>query len=162
MAKPSKKPNKKFNTRLHSSALNLSPSGKSQTLNHRRLRIAAQIQADLAQLIRDECQDPRIQFVTIQSVELSVDYAHAKVYVTTLAPDHEAVVAGLNDAAGFLHQFLFKRLSIHTIPRLRFQYDQTIVHAQKMMKLIAAANETNTTQADDLPAIDQDQDQNQD
>lgn len=52
---------------------------RKRTSPNRNVQIADQIQRDLSELIR-EVKDPRIGMVTFQSVELTPDYAHAKVY----------------------------------------------------------------------------------
>ncbi|MDB5836205.1 MAG: ribosome-binding factor [Caballeronia sp.] len=114
---------------------------KKRTSPNRNVQIADQIQRDLSELVRD-VKDPRIGMVTFQSVELTPDYAHAKVYFTTLTGDPKETEAGLNHAAGHLHNLLFKRLHIHTVPTLHFHYDQTVVRAVEMSKLIDEANST--------------------
>jgi ribosome-binding factor A len=45
----------------------------------------------------------------------------------------------LNQAAGFLRNGLFKRLHIHTVPTLHFQFDRTTERAADMNALIAQA-----------------------
>ena len=45
----------------------------------------------------------------------------------------------LNHAAGFLRSGLFKRLHIHTVPTLHFQFDRTTERAADMNALIAKA-----------------------
>jgi ribosome-binding factor A len=129
---------------------------KKRTSPNRNVQIADQIQRDLSALVRD-VKDPRIGMVTFQSVELTPDYAHAKVYFTTLTGDPKETEAGLNHAAGHLHNLLFKRLHIHTVPTLHFHYDQTVVRAVEMSKLIDEANSTRAkdddveeTKADDV------------
>lgn len=114
---------------------------KKRTSPNRNVQIADQIQRDLSALMR-EVKDPRVGMVTIQSVELTPDYAHAKVYFTTLTGDPQLTQDGLNHAAGHLHNLLFKRLHIHTVPTLHFHYDQTIEKAVEMSKLIDEANAT--------------------
>ena len=106
---------------------------------NRGFRIADQIQRDLAELIRD-LKDPRIGLVTLNSVEISADYAHAKVYFSQLLGDTEACTEALNEAAGFLRNGLFKRLAIHTVPTLHFHYDRTTERAADISALIAKAN----------------------
>jgi ribosome-binding factor A len=49
--------------------------------------------------------------------------------------------AGLNEAAGFLRNGLFKRLAIHTVPTLHFHFDKTTQRAAEMSALIRKANE---------------------
>ena len=43
----------------------------------RSFKIADQIQRDLAELIARELKDPRVGMVTLQSVQVTPDYAHA-------------------------------------------------------------------------------------
>ncbi|ODS92358.1 MAG: ribosome-binding factor A [Comamonas sp. SCN 65-56] len=105
---------------------------------HRDLRIADQIQRDLAELIRG-LKDPRVGMVTVQAVEVTPDYAHAKVYFSILVGDGEASQEALNQSAGFLRNGLFKRLQIHTVPTLHFIYDRTSERAADMNSLIARA-----------------------
>ena len=111
---------------------------KKSTTPNRGFRVADQIQRDLAELIR-EVKDPRVGMVTINMVELTPDYAHAKVYFSLLAGNPEETTEALNHAAGFLRNGLFKRLHIHTVPTLHFQFDRTTERAADMNALIARA-----------------------
>jgi ribosome-binding factor A len=111
---------------------------KSSTPN-RGFRIADQIQRDLTDLIARELKDPRVGMVTLQGVEVTPDYAHAKVYFSLLTGDPEGTTEALNQAAGFLRNGLFKRLHIHTVPTLHFIFDQTPERAADMNALIARA-----------------------
>ena len=113
---------------------------KKSTVN-RSFRVADQIQRDVAELIRD-LKDPRLGMVTINSVEVSPDYAHAQVYFSVLVGDATETAAALNEAAGFLRNGLFKRLSIHTVPTLHFHFDKTTERAADLSALISRANAT--------------------
>ncbi len=77
--------------------------------------------------------------VTIQAVEDTPDYAHAKVYFSMLTGDVAQTTEALNQAAGFLRNGLFKRLHIHTVPTLHFLFDRTTERAADMNALIAQA-----------------------
>ncbi|MFN3611473.1 30S ribosome-binding factor RbfA [Tepidimonas sp.] len=107
--------------------------------SNRGLKVADQIQRDLSELIPRELKDPRLGMVTIQAVEVSPDYAHAKVYFSVLVGDPQASQDALNQGAGFLRNALFKRLHIHTVPTLHFVYDRSIERAADMNALIAKA-----------------------
>ena len=102
-------------------------------------RVAEQIRRDLSELIRTELRDPRVQQVSITAVEVTPDYAHAKVYFSVLTGNPEEATEGLNAAAGFLRNGLFKRLHIHTVPTLHFLFDRTTERASDMNALIAKA-----------------------
>ena len=112
---------------------------KSATPN-RAFKVADQIQRDLTELIARELKDPRVGMVTIQAVEVTPDYAHAQVYFSVLISDPEQSALALNEAAGFLRNGLFKRLSIHTVPTLHFHFDKTTERAADLSALIARAN----------------------
>jgi len=56
-----------------------------------------------------------------------------------LTGDPALAAEGLNQAAGFLRNGLFKRLHIHTVPTLHFVYDRTPERASDMNALIAKA-----------------------
>ncbi len=76
---------------------------KSSTPN-RAFKVADQIQRDLSELIARELKDPRVGLVTLQGVEVTPDYAHAKVFFSLLTGDPEQTQQGLNQAAGFFAQ----------------------------------------------------------
>ena len=113
-------------------------TAKKSSSPNRGFKVADQIQRDLTELIRD-LKDPRIGMVTLQGVEVTPDYAHAKVFFSVLIGDGEASEEALNQAAGFLRNGLFKRLHIHTVPTLHFVYDRTTEKAADMNALIARA-----------------------
>ncbi|MBU6195545.1 MAG: 30S ribosome-binding factor RbfA [Burkholderiales bacterium] len=110
-----------------------------RSIPNRGLRVADQIQRDLAELIR-ELKDPRLGMVTINAVEVTPDYAHARVYFSVLVGDAQGNQDALNEAAGFLRNGLFKRLAIHTVPTLHFQFDRTTERAAELNALILQAN----------------------
>lgn len=111
---------------------------KSATPN-RAFKVADQIQRDLTELIARELKDPRVGMVTLQGVEVTPDYAHAKVFFSLLVGDPVETQAALNQAAGFLRNGLFKRLQIHTVPTLHFHFDRTTERAAEMSALINKA-----------------------
>ena len=112
---------------------------KASSVPNRGYRVADQIQRDLSELIARELKDPRVGMVTINAVEVTPDYAHAKVFFSLLTGDPEEATQGLNAAAGFLRNGLFKRLHIHTVPTLHFVVDRTTERASDMNALIAKA-----------------------
>ena len=114
------------------------PKRKAATPN-RAFKVADQIQRDLTELIARELKDPRVGMVTNQAVEVTPDYAHAKVFFSMLTGDVTETTEALNQAAGFLRNGLFKRLHIHTVPTLHFLFDRTTERAADMNALIAQA-----------------------
>lgn len=115
------------------------PRKRKPAVAHRSYQVADQIRRDLSELIARELKDPRVGMLTLQSVEVTPDYAHAKVYFSLLVGDPVATQEALNQGAGFLRNALFKRLHIHTVPTLHFVYDRTQERAADMNALIAKA-----------------------
>jgi len=124
----------------------------SKSIPQRGLRVADQIQKDLSELIAFELKDPRVGMVTLSEVQLTPDYAHAKIYFTMLKDDAESVkntLAGLQAAAGYLRNQLGKRLHIHTLPQLHFLHDVSAARGMAMSALIDKANATRAADFDE-------------
>ena len=66
-----------------------------RTIPNRAFQVADQIQRDLTELIARELKDPRVGMVTIQAVEVTPDYAHAKVFFSLLVGDPRESEAAL-------------------------------------------------------------------
>ena len=116
----------------------------------RSSRVVEQIKRELAELIRLELKDPRVKFVTINDVEITPDYAHAKVFFTVLETDKRAEIeAGLLRGAGFLRRELGKRVRIHTLPQLHFVYDASVEQGARMSQLIDEAVRSDQKQDDE-------------
>jgi ribosome-binding factor A len=127
----------------------------SKTMPARAMRVADQIQRDLAELIAFEVKDPRIGLITLTEVQLTPDYAHAKVYFTMLNDNPDAIrhtVEGLAKASGYLRALLGKRLHIHTLPQLHFLHDATTARGMQLSALIDQANATRAADADEPSA----------
>ncbi len=107
----------------------------------RSSRVAEQIQRELAELIRLELKDPRVGLVTLTGVDLTPDYAHAKVFYTTLADGaaRQEIEAGLRRASGFLRRELGRRIRIHTLPELHFVFDESVERGDRLSRLIDEA-----------------------
>ena len=116
------------------------PAHKSKTFS-RKDRVAEQIRRELAELIRTELKDPRVGMVSVTEVEVTPDYAHAKVWFSTLAgSEHIApVLEGLQQSAGFLRRELGKRIRIHTTPQLSFVFDPSLERGADLSRLIEKA-----------------------
>jgi ribosome-binding factor A len=121
-------------------------------------RVADQIQRELAVLIQFEINDPRIGMVSVTGVTVSKDLSHANVFVSLLnsrvkEPGYSALetqgeldkleieenLKALNKAAGYLRSLLAKRLKLRTVPKLHFNYDNSIVNGQHLSALIDEA-----------------------
>lgn len=104
----------------------------------RSQRVVEQIQRELAELIRTEVKDPRVGFITLTGVEITPDYAHAKVFFTSMTGEESVpgILVGLRRASGFLRRELGRKVRIHTTPELHFVYDRSVEEGSRMSRLI--------------------------
>jgi ribosome-binding factor A len=105
-------------------------------------RIAAELRRDIAEVLRSEVKDPRLKPVTIQEVRVSRDLSHAKVFFTCFpmddcGPDRLRLLNGR--LAGFLRARLARRVSLRTVPQLRFVHDESIARGEHLSRLIEEA-----------------------
>jgi ribosome-binding factor A len=110
--------------------------------NPQRLRrVADQIQRELSDILRSELKDPRVGMITLTGVEVSPDFAHAKVFFTSLAEaaQRDEVRTGLKRASGFLRTMLGARMKIHNTPELHFVYDESVESGIRLTHLIEDA-----------------------
>lgn len=107
----------------------------------RNQRLGAQILRTLSELLRFETKDPRLQGVSLISVELSKDLSVARIYFSLFNPedDPNPVIEGLDRACGFLRTKLSRSLKVRRVPELRFVHDDSAEQSAKISKLIDRA-----------------------
>jgi ribosome-binding factor A len=103
--------------------------------SRRSERLADQIMRELATLLAEEVQDPRLNLVTISGARLNPDMTVAKVLYTLHGDEARLKEAadGLNQAKGFLRSQLGRRIKVKFVPELRFERDEfleTMVYGQ--------------------------------
>lgn len=108
----------------------------------RARRIEQQILRELAQLLRFECKDQRLAWVTPVDVRLSSDLSVASIYVGILgknADEAAEIMKVLNQAAGYFRTEIGKRMMLRITPQLRFFFDSVEEEAQKVDALLRKA-----------------------
>jgi len=103
----------------------------------RSYRVADLLKEELALQISREFRNSELGLITITSLELSADLAHARVFVTVLQEDlvHSSVNI-LNEEASFLRHLLAKNLPLKGVPKLRFMYDPSCSTGDRLTRLI--------------------------
>jgi ribosome-binding factor A len=106
-------------------------------------RVGDHLKRELSLLIQQEVRDPRVGMVNIIAVEVSRDYAHAKVYVTFVGDRTDAqrveALKGLNNASGFLRSKIASDSHMRTTPRLFFVFDVSVQRGADLSALIDRA-----------------------
>ena len=107
----------------------------------RNQRLGNQVLRTLNELLRFETKDPRLDGVSVTSVDLSRDLSVARVYYSMLDPnaDPAPVQTGLEAAAGFLRGKLGRAIKVRHVPELRFEHDDSAAEGQRISDLIEDA-----------------------
>ncbi len=102
-------------------------------------RINAEVQRELADIIRSEIKDPRIPLMTsVVAVEVAPDLKTCKAYISVLGSDEEKqnAIKGLKNAEGFVKRQLAKNLNLRNTPQITFVLEQSIEYGVNMSKKI--------------------------
>ena len=103
------------------------------------IRINDELQRELANIIRTEVKDPRINKMTSGiKVETTSDLKYCKAFVSILGNDEEkaGVMQGLKNASGFIRHLLAERVNLRNPPEILFKLDDSVAYAIKMDRLI--------------------------
>lgn len=102
-------------------------------------RINSEVLRELANIIRGEIKDPRINPMTsVVSVEVAPDLKTCKAYISVLGDEEsqQKTLEGLRSAVGYIRRTLAKNLNLRNTPEIRFVMDQSIEYGVRMSKLI--------------------------
>ena len=101
-------------------------------------RVNQLIREEISVLIQRELKDPRLGFVTVTEVDVAKDLRTAKVYVSVLGPeaDWRSSLEALENARGFIRNWLVPRLRLRAIPHLTFHPDRSMAHAAHIQTVL--------------------------
>jgi len=107
-------------------------------MSHRPEKVEEVIKEALSHILQREVRDPRIGFVSVTDVDVSLDLRHARVFVSVLG-DPEAKAAtmqGLSSAARYIRRALGQRLQMRYTPEISFKLDESIERGARVLKLL--------------------------
>ena len=113
-------------------------------------RMNERIREILSELLMFEIKDPRLAGLTVTEVSLDREVQFADVYVNALGEEErqDEVLDALDRATGFLRRELGKRIRTRRTPELRFKWDDTFEHAERVDRLLDSL---------DIPPPDEDE-----
>ena len=102
-------------------------------------RISDRIREELAELLLRDLDDPRLKSVFVTDVRLDRELSHADIFVSALEGivRSREVVQGMASAAGYIRKELASRIELRAFPRLRFHWDPTPEHADRIERILA-------------------------
>ena len=110
--------------------------------NQRVYRIGSVIRKEIAQIIQNDINDPRIKDVVITDVEISKDLKHAKLFFIVFnhknkKPEEiKLITKAINASRLFFKRKLSKSSNLRSVPNLRFVFDDTESKAFELEELI--------------------------
>jgi ribosome-binding factor A len=106
-------------------------------------RVGDRLLEEIAELLRREIHDPRLQCLNLTGVRMSKDLRHAKVFFSLLggSGDREQALAGLKSASGFIRSRLAKKLNLRFVPSIDFLYDDSEDEARRIDALLDKVRE---------------------
>lgn len=102
-------------------------------------RINGEVLRELADIIRGEIKDPRINPMTsVVAVEVAPDLKTCKAYISVLGDgqSQKDTLAGLRSAEGYIRRELAHRINLRNTPEITFVLDQSIEYGVRMSKMI--------------------------
>ena len=124
-------------------------------------RINGEVQKVLAEIIRSELKDPRIDpFTSVVAVEVAPDLKSCKAYISVLGGEEASVrtLEGLNSAMGFIRRQLAKTINLRNTPEITFVMDQSIAYGVNMShridEVIAEDRESARERGEEIPEDD--------
>lgn len=115
-------------------------------------RVNGEVHRVLAEVIRSEIKDPRINPMTsVVSVEVAPDLKTCKAWISVLGNEdsQKDTLEGLKSAEGYIRSLLAKKINLRNTPEIRFILDQSIAYGVSMTKKIDDIN-----RADDARHVD--------
>ncbi len=104
----------------------------------RHLRLASQIERELAPLVQRAASEAGLGLCTVTGVSVSSDLRHAKIYISRLSGGGKEAVAALAPSVGRLRHHLARRLRLRSVPRLALMVDETAARVARLDALLKA------------------------
>ncbi len=107
--------------------------------SRKNIRINAEVQRELSNIIRGGVKDPRVpSWTSVESVEVAPDLKTCKAYISVLGDEkaQEEAQEGLNSAEGYIRRELAHNLNLRNTPEITFIVDQSIERGVEMSQKI--------------------------
>ena len=120
----------------------------------KNVQINSAVQRELAQIIRRDVKDPRIDpMVSVTSVEVAPDLKTCKAYISVLGGEESLnnTIAGLKRAEGFIRSRLASTVNLRNTPQITFIADRSIEYGVAMIQKIEEVNAAIPDRGDEDP-----------
>ena len=106
-------------------------------------RINRQMQKEVSIIIQQELGDPRLQFVTITSADVSKDLQHAKISFSVMgaAKEVEKSQRALDAASRVIRRHIGQRMDMRYTPEIFFVYDDSVERGARIEATLKEIND---------------------
>ena len=110
--------------------------------NQRIHRMGSVIKKEIAHIVQNDINDPRIKDVVVTEVEMSKDLKHAKIFFIIFKHKNKnpeeinQITKAINSSKLFFKKKLSKNSNLRSVPNLRFVFDDTESKACELEELI--------------------------
>jgi ribosome-binding factor A len=107
--------------------------------SHKNARRNNEVMRALAEIIRGDIKDPRINsLTTVTGVEVSPDLKTCKAWISVYGDEKSQAdtLAGLKSAEGFIKSQLARTINMRNTPEINFILDESIAYGAKMSQII--------------------------
>lgn len=113
-------------------------------MNNRMLRADAEIQKELAEIIKNDLNDPRLNsLISVTNVKTSPDFTYCKVAVSIYEKELEKrkeILKLLQKSSGFIKHRLAENLDLRNVPTLAFSLDDGAIYEDNINKILETLN----------------------
>lgn len=106
--------------------------------NHRVERLAGELKREIGNILDRDIKDPRLELVSVVSVDIAPDGCSAHIYVSPLrsTASTDEISAALSSATGYIRREIGRRLKTRMVPELFFHADSSIAYGVRMGGII--------------------------
>jgi len=107
-------------------------------------RINQQMKREISNIILQDLQDPRLEFVSITEVSVSPDFKNARIGFSVLGPPENVgeVELVLRHAASLVRKMVGERINLRHTPRINFVYDPSIQYSIRVEEALEEIKES--------------------
>jgi len=108
-------------------------------------RVSGHIQKVLADILKKNIKDPRLEMATITGVKMSRDLKTARIYFTTSGgrKSSKEAAEGFNSARGYVKRTLAQQLGLRYMPEIKFFYDESFEYGSRIDKVLKSIETDN-------------------
>ena len=104
---------------------------------HRSDRLEGELKKVLAEIVRDDLKDPRLEMITFTTVKVAKDLSFAKIFISHLKEDKlEDALVALNKAKGAIRKQIGMKLQLRMVPEIAFFIDDSLSYSQKINDIL--------------------------